>query len=812
VNLEGDYDVLVTNTITGCTGTASLTVSSNTVLPTVMISVPSVTINCANLTASLNITSTPTTDVTYSWIAPITGSLDFYTISNPIASGSGIFTVVATNTISGCNSSSVTQNTVEVISDLEVPTTTLSVSSLSITCSNSTPSVNISTSISSATYSWSPANGIVAGTETTANPSFSLAGIYNVVVTNTISSCETFIDNNTVTVDLDNTIPVISISSSVNDGTITCLTSSISVTPTISPNNDLTYLWTSNGSGISGPTDQASATFTAAGTYTLAITNTITGCSSVLDASSAFNVYVDTVLPTLIISAPSVTTTCSNPTASLSITSTPTIDVIYSWMAPLTGSLDSYTISNPIASGSGIFTVVVTNTVSGCSSSSMTQNTIDVVPDNGIPTTTLSNTSLSITCANPTPSVNIGANTSSATYSWSPINGIVAGTETTANPSFNLAGSYSVVVTNTISGCETFINNNIVTVNLDNTIPVISISSSVNDGTLTCSTTSISVTPTISPNNDLMYLWTSNGSGISGPADQASATFTAAGIYTLAITNTVTGCSSVLDASSNFTVFVDVTSPISNFNFATSCSNDSVRFTDHSSVSSGSITNWNWNFGDTKTSILQNSANAYSTINSYTVILQVQSSNGCVNASSQVVNLSETVIADYISHGGSYHVNQGVSFINQSLGAINYEWNFGDGSSTDLTTNPSHIFTSLGIYTATLIATNGIGCVDTVAYMFEIKPSGYAIPGGFTPNNDGVNDGFSVLGGPFSKYELKVFNAWGNEVFFSNSQAEKWDGTYKDAQQPAGTYIYIFNGKIADGEELKLKGEVHIIR
>lgn len=811
VDLEGDYDVLVTNTITGCTGTASLTVSSNTILPIVMISAPSVTINCANLTALLYITSTPTTDVSYSWIAPVTGSLDFYTISNPIASGSGIFTVVVTNTISGCSSSSISQNTIEVISDLVIPTTTLSISSLSITCSNPTPSVNISTSISSVTYSWSPANGIVAGTETTANPSFSLAGTYSVIVTNTISGCETFIDNNIVTVDLDNTIPVISISSSVNDGTITCLTSSISVTPTISPNNDLTYLWTSNGSGISGPADQASATFTASGAYTLAITNTITGCSSVLDASSTFSVYVDTILPTLVISVPSHTTTCANPTASLNIASTPTNNVTYSWIAPVTGSLDFYTVSNPIASGSGIFTVVVTNTVSGCSSSSITQSTIEVIPDNGIPTTTLSSTSLSITCANQTPSVNIGTNASSATYSWSPVNGIVAGTETTANPSFNLAGSYSVVVTNTISGCESFINNNVVTVDLNNTIPVIAISSSVNDGTLTCSTTSISVTPTISPNNDLAYLWT-NGAGISGPVDQASATFTAAGIYTLAITNTVTGCTSTLDASSTFTVFVDVTSPVSNFNFATSCSNDSVRFTDHSSVSSGSITNWNWSFGDTKTSILQNSANAYSTINSYTVTLQVQSSNGCVNSSSQVVNLSETVIADYMSHGGSYNVNQEISFTNQSLGASSYIWNFGDGSSTDLTTNPSHIFTSLGIYTATLIASNGIGCVDTVAYIFEIKPSGYAIPGGFTPNNDGINDGFSVLGGPFSVYELKVFNAWGNEVFFSNSQAEKWDGTYKEAQQPAGTYIYIFNGKIEDGEELKLKGEVHIIR
>jgi gliding motility-associated-like protein len=68
------------------------------------------------------------------------------------------------------------------------------------------------------------------------------------------------------------------------------------------------------------------------------------------------------------------------------------------------------------------------------------------------------------------------------------------------------------------------------------------------------------------------------------------------------------------------------------------------------------------------------------------------------------------------------------------------------------------------------------------------------------------------MGGPFSAYELRIFNEWGNQIFISTSQSEKWDGTIKGAAQPAGTYIYIFHGKTVDGAPISVKGEVNIIR
>ncbi|MCD6019330.1 MAG: C-terminal target protein [Bacteroidetes bacterium] len=675
------------------------------------------------------------------------------------------------------------------------PTPTVSAGSTNtLTCSNKTL---VLTGSGGGTYTWE-GPGIVSGAGTS-NPVINEPGTYSLVV---ISSLNCSSDISTVVIFQDTVSPIVM---AANSGSLSCTTLAVnaSVSTSASP---VSYNW--SGSGIISAGNISTITVNQGGTYNYTVTNTFNNCITV----GSLSIVQNTVAPTVLIGSPSVTTTCANPTAQLNIVSTPSVDVTYSWTAPSTGSLNNYAISNPVASGSGVFTVVVTNNISGCVSSSVSQSTIEVIPDIGIPTTILSASSASITCANPNPSVTVTSNIGNVSYNWLPAAGIVPGTENTASPSFIAAGTYSAIVTNTNSGCATFITNNVVTVVLDNAIPVVSLTGSVNNGTITCSTSTVIATSSVTPANDISYTWTSaTGAGISGPSNQASATFTASGNYTLAVTNTVTGCTSVLDASSIFTVFVDTISPIANFKFVTGCSKDSVKFIDQSSISTGSITDWTWNFGDGNNSLIQNPANNYSQVSSYTVSLQVRAANGCMNAANGVVSLIPPVLADFVPGGGDFLINQPIAFTNQSSGSTNYIWSFGDGTTTS-STDPTHAFSSLGSYSVMLVASNSIGCKDSISVNVNVKPAGYAIPGGFTPNGDGMNDGFSVLGGPFSSYELRVFNAWGNEIFVTNSQNDKWDGSYKDTQQPAGTYIYIFNGKIVDGEDLKLKGEVHIIR
>ncbi|SOD13754.1 DUF7507 domain-containing protein, partial [Pedobacter xixiisoli] len=82
------------------------------------------------------------------------------------------------------------------------------------------------------------------------------------------------------------------------------------------------------------------------------------------------------------------------------------------------------------------------------------------------------------------------------------------------------------------------------------------------------------------------------------------------------------------------------------------------------------------------------------------------------------------------------------------------------------------------------------------------KPKEF-IPGGFSPNGDGVNDVFVIENNGFKRLYLEVFNRWGNRVYRSNDYKNDWDGRCTEGisigqQLPEGTYFYIV---ILDGKE-----------
>ena len=62
----------------------------------------------------------------------------------------------------------------------------------------------------------------------------------------------------------------------------------------------------------------------------------------------------------------------------------------------------------------------------------------------------------------------------------------------------------------------------------------------------------------------------------------------------------------------------------------------------------------------------------------------------------------------------------------------------------------------------------------------------------FSPNQDGVNDVFTVEG--LEKYPgsvLTIYNRWGNQVFESKNYDNSWLGTYQGTPLPDGTYFWM---------------------
>ena len=121
--------------------------------------------------------------------------------------------------------------------------------------------------------------------------------------------------------------------------------------------------------------------------------------------------------------------------------------------------------------------------------------------------------------------------------------------------------------------------------------------------------------------------------------------------------------------------------------------------------------------------------------------------------------------------------------VNESLGAIKYFWDFGDGVVSE-EKSPKHIYstTDTASYIITLIANSTIGCSDTISKKVKVyEELIYFVPNTFTPDQDNFNNIFQpvfVSGfDPFT-YTMTIFNRWGELVFESNDTNIGWDGTY----------------------------------
>ena len=77
------------------------------------------------------------------------------------------------------------------------------------------------------------------------------------------------------------------------------------------------------------------------------------------------------------------------------------------------------------------------------------------------------------------------------------------------------------------------------------------------------------------------------------------------------------------------------------------CEGDFAAFTDISTLSTGSIASWSWNFGDgVGTSTLQNPGYQYASPGSYSVLLEVQTALGCIDSIRKDVTIFPLPIAD----------------------------------------------------------------------------------------------------------------------------------------------------------------------
>ena len=157
---------------------------------------------------------------------------------------------------------------------------------------------------------------------------------------------------------------------------------------------------------------------------------------------------------------------------------------------------------------------------------------------------------------------------------------------------------------------------------------------------------------------------------------------------------------------------------------------------------------------------------------------------------------------------------KGVSFINLSQYATSYSWDFGDGGGSILE-NPVHIYEREGYYEVTLVAFDAnLTCPDTARLGFTLLPPGAIyVPNAFTPNADGINDGFRPVGIGVIYVKMDIFDRWGKHLTTLNSMDEEWDGTNKNNNPvQEGVYVWVINATLNDGTDYHRAGTVTLIR
>ena len=190
---------------------------------------------------------------------------------------------------------------------------------------------------------------------------------------------------------------------------------------------------------------------------------------------------------------------------------------------------------------------------------------------------------------------------------------------------------------------------------------------------------------------------------------------------------------------------------------------------------------------------------------------------GCTNTTSFVIEAYESPKADffYTPELPVENIDE-VVFVDGAKGQqINsWNWYFADNKDYKSTVaNPSFLFERAGTYFLNLVVKNKWGCSDTVTKTVVVENDFMIfVPNSFTPNEDAINDIFSASGNGIVKYDLEIYNRWGEKVFQSNDLNKGWDGKFKGQDCQSEVYVWKIIAVNAKGKTKSLNGFVTLYR
>ena len=210
-----------------------------------------------------------------------------------------------------------------------------------------------------------------------------------------------------------------------------------------------------------------------------------------------------------------------------------------------------------------------------------------------------------------------------------------------------------------------------------------------------------------------------------------------------------------------------------------------------------------WSNGsvDSNLSVSPNSSTTYS--------VTATDANQCVSDSSVFVEVLAVPDAQISTNMDT--ICRGATAILTASGGDQYIWSTGSSSSS-IEVNPlvNTLYSVIASYSSAQI-----NCSDTATFVQPVKRCNrFYVPSAFTPNGDGLNDYFGVIGvfKNIDNFNLTIYNRWGDIVYQTNDVLKPWDGKINGENAPNAAYTYRVVIRETFSEEYVLAGTLHLVR
>jgi gliding motility-associated-like protein len=449
--------------------------------------------------------------------------------------------------------------------------------------------------------------------------------------------------------------------------------------------------------------------------------------------------------------------------------------------------------------GAGTYTVTVTDPATGC-----TDDTTITITEPPLLTVNAGADVTICTGGNTNLSANGAGGTPGYTYTWD--NGLGAGQNQNVSPTVNPT-TYIVTIQDANLLCTAV---DAIIVNIS---PPLAVVASADDSVCPGFPANISALATAGSGNGGPYTYTwGNGLG-AGQNQSVSPTVTTTYIVTVG-----DGCTSP-NAIDSVTIYIKPV-PVVDFlaDKLSVCQTPQEAFEFYNMTTpTGGTTSWM--FGDGNGASGDTLLYVYTGPGSYDVTLTVTGLNGCTVTVTKpnYVTVYPNPTADFtMNPNPATMFDPTINFFDQSYSNIvSWAWDIG-GLDSSIIQNPIYLFPAdTGNYVVTLTVVDVNGCTATISNVATVLGEfGVYVPNAFTPDGDGMNDGFFPNGFGITQddYAFMIFDRWGELLYESHKTFEPWDGTYKGKLVQNGVYVWRLKFQDINGEAHTKIGHVTIVK